>query len=288
MAEPGLLLQQHAHSLAAPLPPLLVEAERVAATVVQGLHGRRRTGPGDSFWQFRRYQPGDPSTAIDWRQSAKADPLYVRETEWAAAQSVWLWADPSPSMRWHSRADLPTKYDRAALLSVALADLLVRGGERVGLLGDASPAAWGRAVLLRLTLGLLAAKADARLPTVLLPRHSHAVLFSDFLMPAESIEAVLRRAAGAGVKGHLVQILDPAEETLPYEGRLRFAGLEGEGELLVPGAESLRDAYVGRLLEHRARLAGLARAIGWTFTLHHSDTPARAALVSLHALLSGD
>lgn len=279
--------QLHAEELAAPLPPLLVEAERVAATVTQGVHGRRRSGSGDSFWQFRRYQPGDAATAIDWRQSAKSVPLYVRETEWAAAQSVWLWADGSASMRWRSRPDLPDKRDRAAILALALASLLIRGGERVGLLGDAIPPASGRATLPRLARAMMGQGGDAGLPDAPLPRHAHAVLISDFLLPLDAVDAGLRRWAAGGVRGHLVHLLDPAEECLPYEGRVRFSGLEGEGELLVPHAESLRDAYAERLANHRAGLAAIARGVGWSFAVHHTNTPAREALIALHAALAG-
>ncbi|MEE8544373.1 MAG: DUF58 domain-containing protein, partial [Alphaproteobacteria bacterium] len=64
-------LRQQAELLAATLPPLLVAAERVAATVAQGVHGRRRVGSGETFWLFRGYQPGVSATMFDWRQSAK-------------------------------------------------------------------------------------------------------------------------------------------------------------------------------------------------------------------------
>jgi uncharacterized protein (DUF58 family) len=278
--------QHRADALAATLPPLLVQALQVAATVVQGVHGRRRTGPGDSFWQFRRYQPGDGAGAIDWRQSAKSDPVYVRETEWAAAQSVWLWPDPSASMHWRSRPDLPEKRERAVLLALALAALLIRGGERVGLLDAAMPPTWGRGVLLRLATEIEEQRAIPGLPDTLLLRHSHLVLISDFLMPLEMVAASVRGWAQAGVHGHLLQLLDPAEESLPFEGRLRFAGLEGEGDLLVPQAESLREAYVRRLAEHRDGLAVIARSVDWSFAVHHTDEPARSALTALHAILA--
>src|SRR5450432_3158164 len=106
MAEPASV-QHRAEALAATLPPLLVAAERVATTVAQGVHGRRRVGQGDSFWQFRQYQPGDSAQRIDWRESAKSQRVYVRETEWEAAQSVWLWRDASASMAYASGAALP-------------------------------------------------------------------------------------------------------------------------------------------------------------------------------------
>src|SRR5690606_20158419 len=136
MNSPVALRRLRAEQLAATLPPLLVAAERVAATVQQGVHGRRRVGTGETFWQFRRYQAGDTPQRIDWRQSAKADPVFVREMEWAAAQSVWLWRDGSPSMRWRSREEWPEKRAQADLLTLALAVLLVRGGERVALMGS--------------------------------------------------------------------------------------------------------------------------------------------------------
>src|SRR5919202_4758942 len=147
---PAASIQHCAEQLAARLPPLLVAAERVAATVAQGVHGRRRVGQGDSFWQFRQYQPGDAPQRIDWRESAKSQRLYVRETEWEAAQSVWLWRDPSPSMDYASSAALPTKRARADLLLLALVALLVRGGERATLLGSGMPPLSGRVALNRI------------------------------------------------------------------------------------------------------------------------------------------
>src|SRR3954470_11461427 len=125
-----------AEALGARLPPLLIAADRVAFTVAQGVHGRRRVGQGDSFWQFRRFVSGDPLARIDWRQSAKSgreapDGWFIRETEWEAAQTVCLWRDGSASMRWRSRQVPADKRQRADLLLLALASLLLRGGERV-------------------------------------------------------------------------------------------------------------------------------------------------------------
>ena len=101
-------LFHRAEELGAALPPLLVAADRVASTVSQGVHGRRRVGQGETFWQFRRYEPGDSTLRIDWRQSAKSQRVYIRQTEWEAAQSVWLWRDASASMRYRSSKATPT------------------------------------------------------------------------------------------------------------------------------------------------------------------------------------
>src|SRR5580692_11962120 len=76
-------------TLAAAMPRLILEARRVAATVLHGSHGRRRVGPGENFWQYRRFVSGEPASRVDWRRSARDDHLYVREREWEAAHTVW-------------------------------------------------------------------------------------------------------------------------------------------------------------------------------------------------------
>ena len=291
-AEPGgsgpAALRQKAEQAASRLPPLLVAAERVAATVAQGVHGRRRVGTGETFWQFRQYQPGDTIQRIDWRQSAKREHVYIRENEWEAAESVWLWQDRSPSMAYRSNDSLPEKSERAAVLTLALASLLVRGGERVALLGTGLPPSSGRAVLERIAASL--ARADdsaASLPlTEPLPRHARVVLIGDFLSPAPEVERIVRAFAGFGVRGHLMQVFDPAEETLPFAGRVRFEGLEGEGGALIGRVESVRAEYVKLIESHRAAIADIARAVGWTAGTHRTDHPPQTALLALYQALT--
>lgn len=279
--------QSAAEALAARLPPLLVAAERVAATVAAGSHGRRRTGPGEAFWQYRRYQAGDPAASVDWRQSAKASRLFVRESEWAAAQCIWLWRDGSASMDWRSIPQLPTKRDRAELLVMALGALLLRGGERLALLSGALPPSSGGGTLSRLGVAMMNEPATTGLPNPAgLPRHAELVLVSDFLAPLPELDAAIRVLAAGGAVGHLLQVLDPAEETLPFDGRIRFSGLEDEGEILVRRAEDVRAAYAERLAAHRDGLAAIARAAGWTFAIHRTDSSPQTALLGLHARLS--
>lgn len=292
VAADALRAQHRAEDLALRLPPLLVAAERVAATVAQGVHGRRRVGTGETFWQFRRYQPGDSVTAIDWRQSAKNRHVFVRETEWEAAQSVWLWRDGSAAMDWRSDAALPTKRERADLLLMALAVLLVRGGERAAILNAGLPPSAARSALPRLALHLTERRDEADggpLPTPEpLPRHARVVLIGDLLSPLDDIQAAIQTWAGRGLGGHLLQLLDPAEETLPYAGRVRFKGLAEDDTLLVPRVEGVREAYLERLAAQRNGLAALARTAGWTFAVHRTDKPPQAALLGLWSAMSGE
>ncbi len=277
-----------AEELAASLPPLLVAAERVAATVSQGIHGRRRVGQGETFWQFRRYQAGDSAQRIDWRQSAKTQRVYVRETEWEAAQTIWLWRDSSPSMIYQSAGTWPQKIERAELLLLALGSLLIRGGEHVGLLGDrqASPGS-GRKALHRLAAALERRRTSTGLPMLEpLPRFARVVMFGDFLSPLDDIKARLGDFATRGIRGHLVQVVDPAEENLPFSGRVLFEGVEGEGKVLFGRTESIRDDYRAAVAAHRAGLQALVRAAGWTVLTHHTDQSPQPPLMALFIGLS--
>lgn len=281
-------LRQAAETLSQRLPALLVEAERVAATVAPGVHGRRRTGMGETFWQFRQYQSGDAAGSIDWRQSARSRHLFVREQEWEAAESVWIWCDLSPSMAFRSSAQLPLKWERAALLTLALAALLVRGGERVALLGGGERPATGRFGIETLTR-CLARAADERAgqaPLPQLPRHARLMLLSDFLQPIDRLRERLGQFGAQGARAGLLQILDPAEELLPYEGRVQFEGTEQEGSALIDHVGGIRARYATLIQAHRDSLAGLAGRQGWHFTSHRTDRTAELALLSLVAMLA--
>ena len=290
---PDLPLQQRGEALAAGLPPLLIAAERVASTVAQGVHGRRRVGQGETFWQFRPYELGDTPQTIDWRQTAKSDRVFVRQTEWEAAQSVWLWRDTSPSMDWSSDRALETKRARADLLLLGLAVLAIQAGERVSLAGTGRRPDASRATLTRLALELergsesvLLADEDALAPRQDLPRFGQVVWFGDFLQPLEIIEARVRYFAERGLRGHILQILDPAEEGLPFRGRVRFEGLEGEDPWLLSRVETVRGAYLERLTQQRDGLVEIARQAGWTAGLHHTDSTPQSALLGLYQALA--
>jgi uncharacterized protein (DUF58 family) len=278
-----------ASRLASVLPPLLLEAERVASAVHQGTHGRRRAGVGENFWQFRRYASGDAAQRIDWRQSARGDKLFIREREWEATQSVYLWADNSGSMHYSSGKNGPTKAGRAQVLMLALASLLLRGGEKVIWLGDPPVTVHGKAGLKRIAASVDFDQTGAsRPPRVPIIKHAQVVFASDFLMPSDEFDRLMRYHAALNLKGVLLHILDPVEENFPFEGRLEMQGCEGETQLLLPNASALRDAYHERMEEHKMKLMRAAKAAGWFYVRHVTGAPPHAALLQLFHYLSAD
>lgn len=283
-------LRTGAETAASGLPPLLAEAKLLAATVLMGEHGRRRAGPGSEFWQYRPVHSGDEARHIDHRRSARSDQDFVRDREWQAAQSVMLWADAGQSMQFASAAALPSKARRAALLALATAVLLVRGGERVGLSALGTPPQRGEVQLLRIAESLShhddPAEYGVPLLTGLLPQ-SQAVFFSDFLGDPQALDAALAAAADRGVRGALVMVLDPEEEAFPFGGRTIFESLGGTLRFETQKARDLRQRYLERLAQRKDLLARLASAAGWHFAVHHTDQPAQQALLWLHGAIGG-
>jgi uncharacterized protein (DUF58 family) len=285
-----LSLEREAVSLVDRMPELLMEADRIAATVAHGIHGRRRAGLGETFWQFRQYQQGEGAHLVDWRRSASSDQLFVREREWEAAHTLYLWPNMSPSMEFKSHLSATTKADRALVLMLGAAELLVRGGERVAFLGLTQPTASRRATQKLAEAFVMNASAHATQsapPATRLSRFSTVLLFSDFLDPIENVRATIEAMGAAGATGHLVQVLDPAEETLPYSGRTEFLSPDGSQRWIADRAESLRDRYRARLLAHRASIQDTAHRLGWSFLVHHTDRPASEPLLSLLMRLQG-
>ncbi len=285
----ALAVRHDAEEAAALFPALLIEAERIAQTVAAGLHGRRRAGPGETFWQHRPYAFGDPVSTIDWRQSARvADRLYIRQNEWEAAAAVYLWRDPSRSLDYASQKSTPAKRRRADILAVALSILLSQAGERIGLLGEDRRPFQGRGSPSRILEALHVSQydnANSTPPPAHLPPGARVVMFSDFYIPREVIGRAVSALAAGGAKGALVQICDPAEEEFPFQGRVEFKDMESADRLVLGETGSVSADYKAKFQAHRDALADLARISGWTFITHRTDRPAQSALLALYTAL---
>ena len=270
--------------LAARVPRLILEARRVATTLLHGLHGRRRAGPGENFWQYRRFVTGEPSGAVDWRRSARDDHLYVREREWEASHTIWLWADRSPSMDFNSHLTEWSKLDRALVVAFALANVLVEGGERVGLPEIMRPTA-NRNVIEKMAEAIVhdTSARPSRPPNFSPAAFSEVLLMSDFWSPIAEFRQMIGGLARSGARGHVVQVVDPAEESFPYSGRIEFIESEGLGSVTAGRAETWRNDYQRLLAEHRAALRAECDQVGWSFTVHRTDRGPTELLFAIHA-----
>jgi uncharacterized protein (DUF58 family) len=284
-------IRREAATLSARLPSLIIAARRVAQTVRHGVHGRRRAGSGETFWQFRPFLSGEPSSRVDWRRSAREERAFVREREWEAAHTVWIWFDRSASMQFASSLAPVSKIDRAALLTLAFADLCVRGGERAGLLGLTRPMAT-QGVVERFAEAIateerLHGASEAALPPALpaAPR-SMVLMIGDFLSEPEDVGRAIQAVSAEGAIGELVMIADPIEETYPFSGNTEFLHPAGALRLVAPRAQNLRDAYLARLAAHRESIRGICARSGWGMSIHRTDASPAEILLTLRMRLS--
>lgn len=271
----GATLRVQAEALAQSLPGFLAGAERLANAVQPGLHGRRRAGPGENFWQYRAAMPQDGMRGIDWRRSARGDDLFARQHEWQVAQSVQVWVDPGAGMDFGD----PAKSLCAAQLALAIAILSERGGERIGIAGRGA-AGTGQVQLGRIARGLIRGCGPLPDGTGWHP-HGRAVLIGDFLDDIAPLERAVAAAADRGLRGALCQVLTPEETDFPYRGRTLFEAPSDARTHETMAAHALRSRYLERLAERRAALASLAARTGWQFLSYRTDRPAADALLWL-------
>jgi len=271
-------------SLSSTMPRLILEARRVAATVIHGLHGRRRSGTGENFWQFRRFVSGESAARVDWRRSARDEHLYVREQEWEAAHTVWIWPDRSPSMVFASPLVVDSKLDRALVMAFALAEVLVEGGERVGIPGLMRPSS-SRNIIEKMAETIVHDPTDrGSLPPSFAPSpQSEVVVLSDLWSPIKDVHNTIAQLSANGAHGHVVQIVDPAEETFPFSGRVEFYDPEDGQTITVGRAEAWREEYQQRVERHRAEIRAETDRLGWSFIIHRTERPASELLLRLHS-----
>ena len=283
-------LRSDADQAASVFPALMVEAQRVAHTIIVGLHGRRRSGPGETFWQHRPYAFGDPVNSIDWRQSARvSNRLFVRQNEWEAAAAVWIWRDGSTSLDYASREEYSTKRWRADVLATAVAILLANAGERVGILNGEAQLFQGRTAPMRFLESLLLGSTNTTEkspPKANIAAGSKVLFISDFFTEPEKIETIAAHYAASGINGGLLQIIDPAEEDFPFKGRTEFEDIDGGERILFGEVNAVAKAYREKFSAHRAYFTDLAQRLGWSMLTHRTDKPATSVLLSLYAAFS--
>lgn len=281
-------IRREAEKAAQGFPSLLTEAEKLAKSITTGLHGRKRSGPGESFWQHRPYTFGDPVAAIDWRQSARSqNKLFVRQNEWEAAATIWFWRDKSKSMQVTYNEDRPTKLWRADVISTALAILLSSAGEKIGILGKNARAFHGRLAPERFLEAL--SVEDGSLEPWPSRRDAQAgarvLLIGDFYSSIDEIKAVISTHSIRTNGGIFLQIIDPDEEDFDYAGRIEFEDPETDQKLLFADTKNLAERYRHEFSAHQQQMNELCAKYGWKMMVHRSNENPKSALLKIYELM---
>ena len=108
-------------------------------------------------------------------------------------------------------------------------------------------------------------------------------MLSDLWSDIAEVRRTITQLSGSGARGHVVQIVDPAEETFPYWGRIEFVEPESGGRITAGRAETWRTDYTARVQRHRTEIRNETDRLGWSFTIHRTDRPASELLLALQA-----
>jgi uncharacterized protein (DUF58 family) len=278
-----------AEELTLQIPKLLVKANNIANTVWEGVHNRNKAGVGDNFWQFRKYEYGYPAHLIDWKKSAKSYDIFVQEKELDTLQNVVIWRDTSKSMDFSSSKVIEKKIYRANLLTLALTIILSKSGENIVLNGFNSKLLHGKEVINFISDQLTKKVKDDYLsePNIdEIKSNSDVILISDFLNDIKHTEEILRKLSARGINGNMIHILDPAEKTFPYKGRINFNGLEEEESILIGNAESIKNNYKKAMNSHCTKIKKLSLSYSWKYYMDTTDNSPESSLLKICNTLS--
>lgn len=284
-----IALRHQADRASASLPSLMMRAERVANGILHGDHALRKAGAGEKFWQFRDYEAGDRPQDIDWRQSAKGDRIFIRQKEWQIAQKTFFWCSGSAGMEYASSRSLPTKGDAARVITLALAILLSRAHEQVGVYGEPRTGR-SEANLQTLAQRLLAPSGDtdATLPDAnifALPQNASLIMAGDFLDPLPRLSESFDMLSASTANALVVQVLDPQEMDLDFTGRVMFQGPRSDERETVNNVGSVRAQYKARVQEHLQGVYALCAGRNWPYILHRTDHDLAETVMALWLMI---
>lgn len=274
------------------VPKILMAAHTAAASILAGEHTRKKSGQGESFWQFREYAQHDRPQDIDWRQSAKTDRVYVREKEQQSSQTLMVWVNDGEGMNWRSSNNIPTKRMMSEVIALAISIIASRSGEMFRLLQPGTrPARTDKAIEDLASTLFEGRQHDTALETLLscfVPERSIPVVIGDFLFPVDILNTALSGFAEKCENGAIVQVLDPAELSLPYQGRVEFTSADGGGREIVENVSSIRQTYQDRFSAHNIAIRDLARKYGWAYYQTATDQSLTSLVQSLWMALALD
>lgn len=281
-------LRHRAEEASGSLSSLRIDAEKAVASVLHGDHAQSKPGAGEKFWQYREYVPGDRPQDIDWRQTAKTEHVFIKQKEWQTPQSVIFWCNQSASMDFKSKQKYPTKLETARILTLAMALLMVRSGEKVSMFGSRKVGRSENTLLdieLKLTEDIRSTLPLADYSMFDLPQHASFVQIGDFLEPLDLIEHNFKQFSGRSSGGFVIQVLDPAELNLPYDGRVLFEDSKSNRQQ-IDNVASIRAAYKKRIRDHNRALQQLCKENRWHYILHRTSKDMKETLMNIHAALN--
>ena len=279
-------MRLHAEKLASIAPDLAIKANKLANTVWEGIHNRNKAGIGENFWQFKKYEYGDPIHLIDWKKSAKSSNVFIQEQELSTVQNINIWRDSSKSMNYSSNKNIDSKLYVANLIALTLSIIFLKKSEKVNLNGLNNKNSNNEETISLMTdyITNSISSNDQTSPNIEeISNGSTSILIGDFLYNIEITEKIIKNLSNRNINGFIIHVMDPAEEKFPFTGRINFKGVEGEDPYLIGNAESIKQEYINKFKEHSNSIKTISESYGWNYFIHVTNQELVNLIIKIYA-----
>lgn len=275
------------------LEGLSLRARRVVEGYVSGMHRSPYHGFSIEFTEHREYAPGDDLRYLDWKVLGRTDKFYLKQFEEETNLTCSLLLDTSQSMTYQSTAAPMSKLDYARCVAAALAYLVLKQRDSVGLVtfdneiraslrASSSPSHWEQLVRVmeqsvaerKTSVGAIFHDVAERLR-----RRGIVVILSDMFDDVETAVAGLKHLRHRRSEVILFHVLDPAELEFPFEEATRFRGLEAWPDV-VTEPKALRRAYLDEFQRYLRQLEQGCRSAQIDYVLMRTDRSLETAMSS--------
>jgi uncharacterized protein (DUF58 family) len=278
------------HTLAK-LEGLELRARMIVEGFVSGTHRSPYHGFSIEFAEHREYVPGDDLRHVDWKVFGKTDKYYLKQYEEETNLVSHLLLDTSESMRYRSDAAPLSKLEYAECVAAALAYLILRQQDSVGLATFDNEVrslvrASGNPSHLRQLLDVMSASTAGRKTATgaifhdlaeRLKKRGVVIVLSDLFDDLAPMIAGLKHFRHRRHEVILFHVLDPAELDFPFRQPTLFKGLEGWPDLLAD-PRSLSQAYLREFGNYLKEIRQGCRALRIDYVEMRTDQPFDIAL----------
>ncbi len=269
---------------------LELRAKLVVEGFIAGLHRSPYHGFSVEFAEHRQYMPGDDIKHVNWKVFGRTDRYYIKQYEEETNLKTYLIVDASRSMAFRSE-NHPTKYEYATSVAAALAYLMVRQRDAVGLgifdeaIRSFLPPRSKQSYLKMLFKTLIDTQPGNKTGTGVslhrmaerIKRRGLVIIFSDLFDDPDEVLGALKHFRHNRNEVIVMQVLDPSERSFAFGRDAVFQDMETE-EKMTTQPYHIQKAYQDEMRRFLDRYKRECREQAVDYVLLDTATPFDVAL----------
>lgn len=270
---------------------LQLRARYIVDGYLSGMHRSSHRGQSAEFTEHREYAFGDELRYVDWKVFGKTDKVYLKQFEAETNLACYLVVDVSESMQYRSEGNALSKLEYANSLAAALGTIVLRQRDSVGLATiddhvqelvreSSSPSHLRQLVeVLEQTAANRKSATGSSLHELSrrIKRRGVVVLLSDLLGDVDQLLSGIKHLRHQRHEIIVLQLLDPAELTFPFQQTTRFQGLESLPAVLAE-PRGVRQAYLEELQRFTEQIQNGCCSLQVDYSLLNTGDPFDEAL----------